>query len=364
MRQALSKLGFSIIKSDYCIMQHIFEHDQQQGSFGYEILPLEKRAIVQQSTREIKECLRQTARTIWEIGKKLVYVRSQLESRQFRSWLKLEFGWSQRTAYNFINVYQSFPELANFAKIDISISALYLLAAPSTSGDIRNQFINRAIVGERITHKVIQSAITDAKQQQLHNEKPTSVIPQSDVKVHSDVQESIPGNTILVKSEEPPILYPISNSDEAHTKTSDLEALKLNMESVSHTTTTTATSSDIRPGWNLITKQFSLFWGHTASVRFIERLPQESIILAIPSGQWDHDWLLNKSRKIIIFHQSLLKEEVIENLLLTFCSCKKILILPWLPSWKIIALALKLNIKIYAGDSDLNKCEKAISRLN
>jgi len=37
----------------------------------------------------------------------------------FETWLKAEFGWSRRTAYNFINVYETFAERANLAQIDI-----------------------------------------------------------------------------------------------------------------------------------------------------------------------------------------------------------------------------------------------------
>lgn len=100
--------------------------------FEYEILPLEKRAAIQQLTTEIKEELQKTAHIIWEIGKKLVEVRSQIETCGFNSWLKTEFNWSRRTAYKLISVYEAFPEFsrAQYAQLDISASALYLLAVP------------------------------------------------------------------------------------------------------------------------------------------------------------------------------------------------------------------------------------------
>jgi hypothetical protein len=41
----------------------------------------------------------------------------------------------------------------------------------------------------------------------------------------------------------------------------------------------------------------------------------------------------------------------------------KAIVFPWLPNWKIVELALKLNLKVYAGDPDLNKCEETISKL-
>ncbi|GAB1538917.1 hypothetical protein NUACC21_15820 [Scytonema sp. NUACC21] len=44
--------------------------------------------------------------------------------------LKAEFGWSRRTACNFINVYEAFGECANLAQVDIATTALYLLFVP------------------------------------------------------------------------------------------------------------------------------------------------------------------------------------------------------------------------------------------
>jgi hypothetical protein len=120
--------------------------------FDYEALDLQKRTIVEQRTREIRERLQYSAQAIWEIGQKLADVRSQLKHGQFDAWLKAEFDWSRRTAYNFINVYEAFNERANLAQIDIATSALYLLAAPSTSQEIREECLKRAKEGETITH--------------------------------------------------------------------------------------------------------------------------------------------------------------------------------------------------------------------
>ena len=97
--------------------------------FDYEILSPPKRNVVQKCTGEIKERLCRTAQDVWEVGQKLVEVRSQLEHGQFEMWLSAEFGWSRRTAYDFINVYEAFGENTNFARLDIATSALYKLAA-------------------------------------------------------------------------------------------------------------------------------------------------------------------------------------------------------------------------------------------
>jgi len=89
-------------------------------------------------------------------------VRSRLKHGQFETWLKAEFGWSRRTA-NFINVYETFAERANLAQIDINI-CLYLLAAPSTPQNVRNEFMQRA-KGETVTHKSLRRVIEEEKLQ-------------------------------------------------------------------------------------------------------------------------------------------------------------------------------------------------------
>lgn len=341
-------------------MQNTSQNTKKVDQFKYEFLPSQKRINIQKLTLEIKESLRKTVFTIWETGKKLVEVRSQLEQCQFSLWLKVEFDWSRRTAYNFINVYEAFPEFAsaNFAQIDISISALYLLAAPSTQEDTRSYFLNQALAGEYVSHKVIQRAIKEVKPKQADNDKlAVSTIPRSDV--YED--------NISIKLQPSEIGYPISDSEattrvkNSEVKNSDVKTFKPEQASEDFTTT----SSLIRPAWNQIKEEFSLFWGDTASPRFTERLPKNSFILAIPSSQWHQDWLLNKSINLnsVILYKPILGEKLVEELLSAFSLGQKSVIFPWLPDWKMIKLALKLNIKVYAGDPELNRCEKVVSKL-
>jgi Protein of unknown function (DUF3102) len=341
-------------------MQHMSENAQEKLNFDYEALPLQKRSVIHQWTIEIKERLRHTALIIWEIGHRLVQVRSQLESRQFCSWLKFEFGWSQRTAYNFINVYKAFPEFANFAKIEISISSLYLLAAPSTPQEIRSQFLDMATAGEKISNKTIQEAIKKAKQKHVDSDKLTPTISSLSLEVPVNVQACQPDKNFF-HSQKSVMINPKLDLCRSNLKTSNLEPLVHESEQTASNINTSYLK--LCPGWNTIQNDFLLFWGDTASPYFIERLPEEAFILAIPSSQWCHDWVLSKSRNFIILNQLPLKEELIDSLLSEFSQREKAVILPWLPNWKTIQIALKHNIKVYAGDSDLNCCEKVVSQL-
>lgn len=68
----------------------------------------------------------------------------------FNSWIAEDFNWSQRTAYNYIAVYQAFganvPTLGH-SVFSIEQSALYLLSAPKTPQAARDEAIQRAEAG-------------------------------------------------------------------------------------------------------------------------------------------------------------------------------------------------------------------------
>jgi hypothetical protein len=132
--------------------------------FDYGQLDTETKIVVQQRTGEIKDLVRATAENIARIGGKLVEVRARLgNGGRFDAWLQTEFEWSRRTAYNFIAVHDQFGDRANFAQLDIATSALYLLAAPSTPAEARDEALARAEAGERISHATAKE-ITAAHQ--------------------------------------------------------------------------------------------------------------------------------------------------------------------------------------------------------
>jgi Protein of unknown function (DUF3102) len=331
-------------------MRHIVQGTKNHTQFDYDILSPQKRASIQKTTIEIKESLRKTVRTVWETGKKLVEVRSQVETSQFNLWLKAEFDWSRRTAYNFISVYEAFPEFsnANFSQINISISALYLLAAPSIHQATRNKIIDQALSGEYISHKVIQKAMEEVKSKQNN----TCALPSSSINESTPLTDSLQSE---IES-----LIPELHDDIAKYKKSELKAVT----STPIYGSSIKTYSGLRPAWNLVKKDLSLFWGDTASLRFIENLPQDAFVLAIPSNKWHHEWLLSKSRNFIILHQPTIKKELLKSLLSAMSIDGKAIIFPWLPDWRMLRLALDLNIQVYAGDPDLKRCENTLSKLD
>lgn len=306
-------------------------------SFNYDSLDSEQRIVVQQRTGEIKERLRRSAQDIWEIGQKLADVRSRLKHGQFDVWLKAEFGWSRRTAYNFINVFEAFGERANLAQISIATSALYLLAAPSTPQEMREEVLQRAKEGEAITHKELRQVLKEEK-----SPSPATVEKLEPPKPFAPKPEII---TIVPKA----VVEAKQSVVAGSTSTLSLTAA------------TVATSSEIGSGWYLLEKQHLLFCGDTASPQFVERTPVAALAIAITSDDWDHDWLVERAKTVIIFPESDLKEQMLEQLIGMFSTPGEAVIFPWLPNPGMIAIAHKLERHICAGDPDSQRCSQAIA---
>lgn len=151
--------------------------EQLTIQFDYEALDTETRIVVQQRTTEIKALIRQTAQNVVDTGEKLAEVRELLRHNKgggFEGWIVQEFGWGKRTAYNFISVYDTLGNRANFARLDVATSALYLLAAPSTPEAARFEALQRAEAGEPITYSSVRQILSERSLDRLERPEPTT----------------------------------------------------------------------------------------------------------------------------------------------------------------------------------------------
>ena len=106
---------------------------------------------------EIRRLGKQTVENIIEIGQRLSECKRLVGHGNWLPFLKREFGWTDDTALNFIRV----GELAKsrkFRDLNLPISGLYLLAAPSTPEEARNEIIERVQTGETVTVAEVKSA--------------------------------------------------------------------------------------------------------------------------------------------------------------------------------------------------------------
>jgi hypothetical protein len=110
----------------------------------------------------IRRLGKQTRENVVEIGRHLIACKRIVGRGNFGCWLDREFGWAERTAQNFMRVAEM-AETANFADLDLPVSALYLLAAPSTPEAAREEIVKRAKGGERVPVAEVKQVIETEK---------------------------------------------------------------------------------------------------------------------------------------------------------------------------------------------------------
>jgi Protein of unknown function (DUF3102) len=127
-----------------------------------------------QRAQAIRALGRRTIANIIEIGEHLTAARNLCDHGQWLPWLEREFGWSDRTALNFIRVHEM-SKSENFSDLSVPVSVLYLLARPSTPEAARREVFDRAERGDPPSHAEVEAAIEEAKS----GAKPRARLPAS-----------------------------------------------------------------------------------------------------------------------------------------------------------------------------------------
>ncbi len=107
-----------------------------------QVAPVDRRTVEEAAVDILANGQRMQESTV-AIGERLIAVKRLLEHGQFGDWCVTEFGMSQRTAQNLMNIARTFD--GKSAEISLlSDSSLALLAAPSTPEPARQQAIDEA----------------------------------------------------------------------------------------------------------------------------------------------------------------------------------------------------------------------------
>jgi DUF3102 family protein len=113
---------------------------------------------------------RRVTEDVIEIGDRLAECRRILkEDGNWRAWLESELKLSPQTAGRFIQIYELSRQHSNLEHVDLPVSALYLLAAPSTSEAAKADIFKRVEVGESIGVAEVKSAIEGHKQRRARS---------------------------------------------------------------------------------------------------------------------------------------------------------------------------------------------------
>ena len=122
------------------------------------------KAALTEHVEVIRSLGKQTIANVIEIGRRLAECKKMVGHKNFGCWLDREFGWSERTAQRFMSIHQLAEAKSDkLSDLDLPISALYLLAAPSTPAPACDEILERAEVGEKIKHAEVKQAIAEAK---------------------------------------------------------------------------------------------------------------------------------------------------------------------------------------------------------
>ena len=137
---------------------------EQQPTEPARVLAKHERELLAGHIAEIRRLGKQAISSVIEIGGRLHACKFLVGHGNWADWLKTEFDWSERTARYFISVYDlAKSKSANFAELGLPLSAIYLLAAPSTPPDAVDEVTERAERGEVVKFDDVREVIEEHK---------------------------------------------------------------------------------------------------------------------------------------------------------------------------------------------------------
>ena len=126
-------------------------------------MPRPALSTLEQHAGAIKRLEKRGLSATLAIGRHLTEAKRICGHGNWASWLKTSFGWTDRTAENFMRVYDTFKS-ETVSDLNLPIVSLYLLAAPSTPCGVRDDVIERVKRGELVSHNEIKALVSSARE--------------------------------------------------------------------------------------------------------------------------------------------------------------------------------------------------------
>src|SRR5262245_18436052 len=133
-------------------------------------IPSDNRILAKHAAA-IRRLGKRAVEDVIEIGRLLTECKRICGHGNWLPWLDREFGWTEMTATRFINVYEM-SKSNKLLDLELPISGLYLLAAPSTPKEARDQVIERAQAGETVPVAEVKRTIKRTKGHKQPASKP------------------------------------------------------------------------------------------------------------------------------------------------------------------------------------------------
>jgi len=124
--------------------------------------------VLAEHANVIRKLGKRVKEDVIEIGRRLKECKQLAGRGNWAAWLEREFGWSERTAQRYMQLYEFTQEEFKYDKLsalELPLSGLYLLAAPSTPDEACKDIIRRAAAGEAISLAIVRDTISRKKRE-------------------------------------------------------------------------------------------------------------------------------------------------------------------------------------------------------
>jgi len=333
-----------------------------RSAFNYASLDTGTAQFLNQQASAIKVLVKQSIENIIEVGKRLNDVKALLVHGQWMDWLEAEFGWTERTALNYMRVAQEF-KIENISNLQIATSALYVLTQPSTPNEAREEAIARAQAGERIT----VSSARDLRDKYIPP-KP-DLLPEIITPV-LEPQIEPQGQGVQAAPQVPPL--PITGTNYLPREEPRIAPVPpTKRRRAREERSLSVVPKRVQPGeWWKLGQDNYLYCGDPTSAEFQKLLPSKiSLSLAFPSTvHWKLDFLSSEVLSSFALHTvyeadqdlSLLREAV-KRFLEVYTEGGDTVVVSFLADTAILALVDELGCLFFCADPDSKRCDAALT---
>lgn len=332
-------------------------------SFDYQTLDTKTAQFVQKQTSAIKGLFRQSIQNILRIGQILLQVKERLPHGQWLDWLDLEFGWTDRTARNYMQAAQEF-KLETISDLNFAAKAIYDLASPSTPEEAREEAINRAQTGERITvaaaREIRDKHRTLRSDSALESDPPIRLEPQEWTSDPGVLETQSRSYSLPTQ----PLARPLPGVEPKSITPSKRKRAKAEKPLV-------IAPRQVQPKeWWKLGQDNYLYCGDPASTEF-QRVLSESIALSLVSPPSRDAWPQSLSPTSIstasIFTPYLAEQDlslyrqIMDGYLQLYTEGGDTVALSFLPDPAILPLIIQLDCRFFCADPDPKRCDEAIT---
>jgi hypothetical protein len=132
-------------------------------AFDYSVIGVDAAALAQWAADSIRNHVGSLSKTAIAIGLDLIKVQEALGHGRFGEWLRAEFGWTERTAYNYMQAARVFGAKSETVS-ELPDRVIYKLASPSTPQPVRETVVSRLEAGERLPVAEVDHMVADARE--------------------------------------------------------------------------------------------------------------------------------------------------------------------------------------------------------